>query len=200
MKGVTKVFLGIILILMSLSLCCCGAEPTEKSPGEVNEILDVSKILISASLQSELKNDSFSDKDIVICAYDYYNVFGQYPDGEYREKYKVLEIEKVLHLIEVKSNKELTEAQQESLIGQIEAEFDADILRLENQYRNEIYTELEKWLETRALSYERSWNSDKSCVVSLKVYSVDKDDLIALQNSGLHMFYSIYEMGILEDL
>ena len=69
MKGVTKVFLGIILILMSLSLCCCGAEPTEKSPGEVNEILDVSKILISASLQSELKNDSFSDKDIVICAY-----------------------------------------------------------------------------------------------------------------------------------
>ena len=162
--------------------------------------MDVSKILISASLQSELKNDSFSDKDIVICAYDYYDVFGQYPDGEYREKYKVLEIEKVLHLIEVKSNKELTEAQQESLIGQIEAEFDADILRLENQYRNEIYTELEKWLETRALSYERSWNSDKSRVVSLKVYSIDKDDLIALQNSGLHMFYSIYEIGILEDL
>ncbi len=195
MKKFANLGFGMVLIVICLILGSCASEGSGSSSAQTSSILDFSKIIITHPIQ----NDSFFDEDVVIRAYDSYDIFGTYNSSEYSDKHTTFETEKNIRILEAQTNEELSESQLENIIAQIDAEFEANIQGLKNDWQNEKYTALSNWFAERGISSSPKWNEEKSHIVSLVLYSIDMDDLTALQNSGLHICYTVSVLDHLEN-
>lgn len=192
-----KIRIGILIFSVAFSLICGSCDNNDVITKQ-NDIFEFSKFIInSPSIKNDLYNNNFFDKDIIICAYDSYDIFENY-GGEYSEKISALESLKAIRIMEIETNEKLTDAELIEATTKIEIDFDTQIQELKEKYQsalnerqNNKYLLLSEWFEKRNIYSKSNWNTEQTQIVSLTVYSVSLDDLTALQKSGLHICYTI---------
>ena len=177
-------YIGAVLTVFVL-LCGCGTEPV------TSDIFDGSKVILSPAVKEWFDRDELAEKELVICAYDSRDVFGASADSDYYEKYKALELKKLSQTVEAEKDENLSENQRSAAKAQIESEFEIGVRNLEHEYIKAKYDALCAWFSERGVSaapYKRFLSEP---VLSVKVYSIKKEDLIALKDSGLHVCYTV---------
>lgn len=179
-------FIGAVLTVCLLLCCCgCGADPV------TSEVFDGSKVILSPAVKDWFDRNDLAEKELVIRAYDRRDVFGPFSDSEYSEKYKALELEKIFQLVEVEKDETLSDEQRADAEARIEDEFESSVKNLDHEYIKAKYDALCDWFAERGVSAAPYRKNEKDPVISVWVYSIEKDDLIALKDSGLHICYTV---------
>lgn len=179
-------FFGAALTAIMLLLCFgCGASSA------TSDVFEGSKVILSPAVKTWFDNNDLDEKELVICAYDSRDVFGPFSDSEYTEKYNALELKKISQTIEVDKDETLSEEQRAIAKSGIESEFESAVESLDNQFIKAKYAALCDWFAERGVSAAPYRKDEKDPVLSVWVYSIEKDDLIALKDSGLHICYTV---------
>lgn len=196
--------IGMVFIVVCLLLCACtqkenletSSNETKSTETELEEktLLNYSNITVKSSqIASAIQDPGYhrQDFDMKIYAYGYYDITGnQYSMSGYTK----LSNEKALKIIQEEIKEQTGEQSEEatkSNIAKIEADFFESIQLLESNYQKNKYKQLQNFLAQRNIHSSIKWEYGQTENVYLIAYEMGVDDLIALQESGLHPCYIV---------
>lgn len=201
MKKFIKV--GIAALAISLALCSCGqAEPMETAPtetdpieteAETKKLSNYSKILIQSNyISSAIRNQSLDREglDMEIYAYDYEEIVSK------EEIYNVKELAALqawylAELAAIKQNTTHSEEERSTQIAQLDSELKTRKQQAKIRYQSKKYEKLSEWFAERGIENVLVSREGHQEDMFLVAFSVMLDDLIALEQSGLHFYYVI---------
>ena len=205
--------IGMVFIVVCLLLCACtqkenletSSNQTKSTETELEEktLLNYSNITVKSSqIASAIQDPGYhrQDFDMKIYAYGYYDITGnQYSMSGYTK----LSNEKALKIIQEEIKEQTGEQSEEatkSNIAKIEADFFESIQLLESNYQKNKYKQLQNFLAQRNIHSSIKWEYGQTENVYLIAYEMGVDDLIALQESGLHPCYIVSATDDVYDL
>lgn len=190
MRKFVKLGIGMVLIVICLLLFWrfyLSSNMLSKS----SDVFKNSKVILSPAVEKWFDNNDLSEKELEIRAYDNHDVLGLLSDSVYADKYREFELKKMHQIAKAQTDISLSEKQFVDVKAQIEAEFQDNIQELENQFQSAKYSALCRWFVERGVSASQYRREENGPVLAVLVYSVEKKDLVALKDSGLHICYMV---------
>ena len=194
---------GIATLAISLVLCSCGQKetmetaPMETEPieteAEPKKLSNYSRIIIQSNYISSAIGSQSLDRegiDMEIYAYDYEEIVSK------EEIYNVKELAALqawylAELAAIKQNTTHSEEERSIQIAQLDSELKTRKQQAKIRYQSKKYEKLSEWFAERGIETALVSREGHPEDMFLTAFSVMLDDLIALEQSGLHFYYAI---------